>query len=124
MPRGGTPPLVPMWPGVCVVERNPFPFFPFNPRWRDQFSATEFQFFCVLLRLAWVSPRPCLLPCDHAQLAQLMESHIHGALPQDVLARFQVHPRLQMLYFPPQLRALERLIAGEDLYSLLWDDRL
>lgn len=124
LPRGGTPPLVPMWPGVCVVEKNPYPFFPFNPRWREEFTAGEFQFFCVLLRLAWVSPRPCLLPRDLDQLARLVEPHIRGMLPERVLARFQVHPRLNMLYFPPQLRALERLIAGEDLYSLLWDDRL
>jgi len=122
--RGGTPPLIPMWPGVCVVEKNPYPFFPFNPRWREEFTAAEFQVFCVLLRLAWVSPRPCLLPSDPDQLARLVEPHIHGALPERVLSRFQIHPRLNMLYFPPQLRALERMIAGEDLYSLLWDDRL
>jgi hypothetical protein len=36
----------------------------------------------------------------------------------------EIHPRLEMLHFPPQLRALQRLIAGEDLYSLLWDERL
>ena len=124
MPRGGTPPLVPMWPGVCVVENNPFPFFPFNPQWRDQFSSAEFQFFCVLLRMAWVSPRPCLLPRDVEQLALLIEPHIRGSIPSRVLGRFEIHPRLEMLHFPPQLRALQRLIAGEDLYSLLWDERL
>jgi hypothetical protein len=113
-----------MWPGVCVVEKNPFPFFPFNPRWREEFSASEFQFFCVLLRLAWVSPRPCLLPQSLDALTPLLEPHVRGELPQRVLARFQIHPRLEMLYFPPQLRALERLIAGEDLYSLLWDEKL
>ena len=113
-----------MWPGVCVVEKNPFPFFPFNPRWRDQFSAAEFQWFCVLLRLAWVSPRPCMLPRDLDQLAGLVEPHIRGSMPERVLARFVIHPRLGHLYFPPQLRALERLVAGEDLYALLWDERL
>jgi hypothetical protein len=113
-----------MWPGVCVVEKNPFPFFPFNPRWREQFSASQFQYFCVLLRLAWVAPRPCLLPPDQGQLLRLTESQIRGPLPEEVLARFQLHPHLQLLYFPPQLRALKRLIAGEDLYSLLWDDGL
>ncbi len=124
MPRGGTPPLVPMWPGVCVVEKNPFPFFPFNPRWREEFSAPEFQYFCVLLRLAWVSPRPCLLPTNMRELMRLAEPHIRGDVPERVLARFTVHPKLEMLYFPPQLRALERLVAGEELYSLLWDDSL
>ncbi len=113
-----------MWPGVCVVEKNPFPFFPFNPRWREQFSAAEFQYFCLLLRLAWVSPRPCLLPADRDQLGRLLETQIRGPIPERVLTRFEVHPRLGMLYFPPQLRALERLIAGEDLYALLWDERL
>ncbi len=113
-----------MWPGVCVVEKNPFPFFPFNPRWREQFSSAEFQYFCVLLRLAWVSPRPCLLPRDIDELARLVEPHIRGPLPERVLARFKIHSRLGLLYFPPQLRALQRLIAGEDLYALLWDERL
>lgn len=124
MPRGGTPPLVPMWPGVCVVEKNPFPFFPFNPRWREQFNAAEFQFFCILLRLAWISPRPCFLPSDNEELHRMMEAHIRGPLPYRVLERFIVHQRLGLRYFPPQLRALERLVAGEDLYALLWDERL
>jgi hypothetical protein len=124
LPRGGTPPLVPMWPGVCVVEKNPFPFFPFNPRWREEFSSDEFQFFCVLLRLAWVSPRPCLLPPEVDALERLMEPHIRGPIPDGVLCRFRRHERLGLLYFPPQLRALQRLIAGEDLYSLLWDESL
>ena len=124
MPRGGTPPLVPMWPGVCVVEKNPFPFFPFNPRWREQFSATEFQVFCVLLRLAWVSPRPCFLPADELELARLTESHVRGDISPRVMSYFKFHERLGLLYFPPQLRALQRLIGGEDLYALLWDDRL
>jgi hypothetical protein len=113
-----------MWPGVCVVEKNPFPFFPFNPRWREQFSATEFQVFCVLPRLAWVSPRPCLLPASDMELARLLESHVRGAISARVMSCFMLHERLNLLYFPPQLRALKRLIAGEDIYALLWDDRL
>jgi hypothetical protein len=124
LPRGGTPPLVPMWPGVCVVEKNPFPFFPFNPRWREQFSSEEFQYFCVLLRLAWVSPRPCLLPAEPAELDNLVGPHIQGRIPDAVLGSFRCHERLGLLYFPPQLRSLQRLIAGEDLYALLWDESL
>jgi hypothetical protein len=124
LPKGGTPPLVPMWPGVCVVERNPFPFFPFNPRWRDELSATEFQTFCVLLRLAWVSPRPCMLPADMDLLHRMIEPHLRGPIPARVMERFRYHERLGFLFFPPQLRALQRLVNGEDLYSLLWDESL
>ena len=124
MPRGGTPPLVPMWPGVCVVERNPFPFFPFNPRWREHLSSSEFQSFCVLLRLAWVSPRPCMLPADAGQLQRMAEPHLRGEIPARVLQRFRYHDRLGFLVFPPQLRALQRLVSGEDLYALLWDESL
>jgi hypothetical protein len=113
-----------MWPGVCVVERNPFPFFPFNPRWHNEFTASEFQYFCVMLRLAWVSPRPCLLPSALDDLSRLMEPHIGGEIPNNVISQFRIHERLGLLYFPPQLRALQRLIAGEDLYSLLWDESL
>jgi hypothetical protein len=113
-----------MWPGVCVVEKNPFPFFPFNPRWREQLNAEEFQFFCVLLRLAWTSPRPCFLPGNPGELQRMLEPHIGGLLPVRVLERFGVHEHLRLRYFPPQLRALQRLVAGEDLYALLWDERL
>jgi hypothetical protein len=38
--------------------------------------------------------------------------------------RFCRHHRTGLLYFPPQLRALERLVNGEDLYALLWDEQL
>lgn len=124
MPRGGTPPLVPMWPGVCVVERNPFPFFPFNPRWREGLSADEFHAFSILLRLAWISPRPCMLPPDAAELQRLAEAHVRGPLPARALERFQPDERAGFLVFPPQLRALQRLVAGEDLYALLWDEQL
>ena len=113
-----------MWPGVCVVERNPFPFFPFNPRWRHELTGAEFQTFCVLLRLAWVSPRPCMLPAEPEQLLRLTEQHIRGPLPERVMRRFRRHERFGFLYFPPQLRALQRLVNGEDLYSLLWDESL
>lgn len=124
MPRGGTPPLVPMWPGVCVVERNPFPFFPFNPRWHEGLSGTEFQAFSVLLRLAWISPRPCLLTTDVDDLHRLIEPHLRGRIPVRALERFRYDERLGLLVSPPQLRALHRLVSGEDLYALLWDESL
>jgi hypothetical protein len=113
-----------MWPGVCVVERNPFPFFPFNPRWRDGLSSSEFQAFSVLLRLAWISPRPCLLTADIDELHQLTEPHLRGRIPARALERFRRDDRLGLLVFPPQLRALQRLVSGEDLYALLWDETL
>ena len=122
MPRGGTPPLVPMWPGVRVIEQNPFPFFPFNPRWRQEFTSGEFDIFCSLLRVAWISPRTCFLPAELEDLARVME--FRTPIPEKVLVQFQQHERTGLLYFPPQLRALQRLVAGEDLYSLLWDETL
>jgi hypothetical protein len=111
-----------MWPGVRVIEQNPFPFFPFNPRWRQQFTSAEFDIFCSLLRLAWISPRPCYLPPGLDDLARVME--LRTPIPARVLEQFQVDDRTQLLFFPPQLRALHRLVAGEDLYSLLWDETL
>ena len=124
MPRGGTPPLVPMWPGLRVIEQNPFPFFPFNPRWRTLFSPQEYDTFCALLRLAWISPRPCFLAPEFHTLARLLEPHSRAPLTDHVLAQFQGHPHTGLLYFPPQLRALQRLVRGEDLYALLWDENL
>lgn len=125
MPRGGTPPLVPMWPGVRIVERNPFPFFPFDPRWRLRFTGSEFETFCALLKMAWVSPRPCFLPPDGEHLRRLLQPYLkRGCAPlsERVLSEFRRHPVTGLLYFPPQLRALERLVEGEDLYALLWGD--
>ncbi len=124
MPRGGTPPLVPMWPGVRVTEQNPFPFFPFDPRWRQGFSKPDLQAFCALLRLAWVSPRPCFLSPDLVCLNQTLERMGHTPASSHVLAQFCRHARTGLLYFPSQLRALERLVGGEDLYALLWDEEL
>ena len=40
------------------------------------------------------------------------------------MSRFQVQTITALLFFPPQLRALRRLIEGEDMYSLLWDESL
>jgi hypothetical protein len=38
------------------------------------------------------------------------------------MAYFTTHSHTRLLYFPPQMRALERLVDGENMYSLLWDD--
>ncbi len=123
MPRGGTPPMVPMWPGARVVERNPFPFFPFNPRWQQRFSREEFEVFCTLLKLAWVSERPGYLPAEREALEELLAGVMPGRQISDaVCAQFKVHERTGLLYFPPQLRALQRLVNGADMYALLWDD--
>lgn len=124
MPRGGTPPLVPMWPGVRVIEQNPYPFFPFNPCWWEQFSSGDFEVFCLLLRAAWISPRPCFLPAERERLQQLAEANARLPLSDKVLGQFRRHEQSGLLYFPPQLRALRRLVEGEDLYALLWDERL
>ena len=126
MPQGGTPPLVPMWPQPQIRENNhnPFPFFPFDPRWGDDLPMLEFETLCALLQLAWVSPRPCFLPADAAALDKMLEPYrSRGGTPvsERVLAYFKVHPRTGLLFFPPQLRALERLVCGENMYSLLWD---
>ncbi len=127
MPQGGTPPLVPMWPQPQArdLNHNPFPFFPFDPHWGDDLPMLEFETFCALLRLAWVSPRPCYLPADMNVLNRLLEPfRVRGGAPvtERVLAYFTVHTRTGLLYFPPQLRALERLVSGENMYALLWDD--
>jgi len=127
MPQGGTPPLVPMWPqpNIREINQNPFPFFPFDPHWGDELPMLEFEAFCALLRLAWVSPRPCYLPADPSSLNKLLEPcRLRGGatLTEQVLLHFTAHPRTGLIYFPPQLRALERLVAGENMYSLLWGD--
>ena len=126
MPQGGTPPLVPMWPQPHIrdANQNPYPFFPFDPHWGDDLPMLEFETFCALLRLAWVSPRPCYLPADPTVLDHMLEPyHGRGAGPvtERVLSYFTVHPQTGLLYFPPQLRALERLVAGENMYALLWE---
>jgi hypothetical protein len=127
MPKGGTPPLVPMWPQphVRVENLNPYPFFPFNPSWGDGLPLAEFETFCALLRLAWASPRPCYLPADNEALAELLKPYradMSGAVSEHILGFFTVHPRTGLRYFTPQLKALERLVEGENIYSLLWDD--
>lgn len=125
MPRGGSPPLVPMWPGARVVERNPFPFFPFNPRWQTQMTREDLEVFCGLLKLAWISERPGFLPSDRQALAILLrENSRHDEISDVVFTQFQRQQNTGFLFFPPQLRALRRLVAGEDMYSLLWDESL
>lgn len=126
MPRGGSPPLVPMWPGARVVERNPFPFFPFNPRWQQSHMTREdLEVFCALLKLAWISDRPGYLPSERESLANLLKDACRPTHVSDlVLAQFRRQKDTGLLFFPPQLRALRRLVAGEDMYSLLWDESL
>lgn len=123
--RRGSPPLVPIWPGVRVVERNPFPFFPFNPRWQQGLEHEDLEAFCSVLKLAWISERPCYLPNDVVAIQQLLrERGTPRNIGEHVMSRFQTQPGTGLLFFPPQLRALRRLIEGEDMYSLLWDESL
>lgn len=128
MKKGGTPPLVPMWPHpqVRAVTHNPFPFFPFNPRWGEGLALLEHETFCMLLRLAWVSPRPCFLPSDPEELTSLLRPHMLrgcAALNERILSHFKKHADTGLLYFPPQLNFLARLVNGENMYALLWDER-
>ena len=128
MPKGGTPPLLPMWPQPHIRElnQNPFPFFPFDPQWGDQLPMLELDLFCALLRMAWVSPRPCYLSPDREGLSRILrENRVPGGraeISDQVMAFFAADSRTGLLYFPPQLRALERLVNGENMYALLWDD--
>jgi hypothetical protein len=127
MAQSGTPPLVPMWPQPHVrgENLNPFPFFPFNPHWGDNLPVVDFETFCALLRLAWVSPRPGFLPADPETLTGMLQPCTGGAkqsISDRVMAYFTVHPQTNLMYFPPQMKALERLISGENMYALLWDD--
>lgn len=125
MGRGGSPPLVPMWPGARVVERNPFPFFPFNPRWQTQLTREDLEVFCALLKLAWISERPGYLPADRDSLVMLLrDANRPSKISDAVFAQFQQQQTTGLLFFPPQLRALRRLVNGEDMYSLLWDESL
>jgi hypothetical protein len=39
------------------------------------------------------------------------------------MAHFTKHPGTGLLYFPPQLKFLSRLVNGENMYALLWDER-
>jgi len=110
---------------VRVVERNPFPFFPFNPRWQQGLEREDLDAFCSALKLAWISERPCYLPNDIEAIEQLLrEKGTPRKVTAVVIGRFELQPGTGLLFFPPQLRALRRLIEGEDMYSLLWDESL
>jgi hypothetical protein len=116
-----------MWPqpGIREQNLNPYPFFPFDPHWGDGLPMLEFELFCTLLRLAWVSPRPGYLPADPALLAEMLKPwHASGTvqITPRVMAYFTRNPRTGLMYFPPQMQALKRLVEGENMYSLLWDD--
>jgi hypothetical protein len=114
-----------MWPGARIVERNPFPFFPFNPRWQAQMKPEDLQVFCTLLKLAWVSERPGFLPADREELSALLaEAYRPTQISDLVFNQFSRQENTGLLYFPPQQRALRRLVSGEDMYSLLWDESL
>jgi len=128
MAQSGTPPLVPIWPQPHVRgdNLNPFPFFPFNPHWVDGLPEPEFETLCLLLRLAWVSPRPGFLPSDLDELGRLLDPFRErqlAAISARILAYFTVDPSTGLMYFAPQMKALERLVSGENMYSLLWDER-
>ncbi len=125
MARSGIPPLVPIWAGARVVERNPFPFFPFNPRWQSQMAREDLEVFCNLLKLAWISERPGFLPSAREELVRkLKEANRPCHVSDMVFLQFERHENTGLLFFPPQMRALQRLVAGEDMYSLLWDETL
>jgi hypothetical protein len=116
-----------MWPQphVRAANLNPYPFFPFNPRWGQELPLLEFETFCALLRLAWVSPRPCFLPPDPAVLSKMIEPYrMKGGavLTERVMRFFTIHSETGLLYFPPQAKALERLVSGENMYALLWEE--
>ena len=114
-----------MWPGARILERNPFPFFPFNPRWQTHMTREDLEVFCALLKLAWISERPGFLPADRESLTALLKQASRPAHVSDIVFhQFQQQKITGLLFFPPQLRALRRLVNGEDMYSLLWDESL
>ena len=88
-------------------------------------SRVDLEVFCALLKIAWISERPCYLPAERQALCHLLREASKPAQISDVvLAQFKPQKSTGFLYFPPQLRALRRLVAGEDMYSLLWDETL
>jgi hypothetical protein len=85
----------------------------------------DLEAFCSLLKLAWVSQRPGFLPPGREGLSRILEQARRPSRISDlVFAQFQPQKGTGLLFFPPQLRALRRLVAGEDMYSLLWDESL
>jgi len=85
----------------------------------------DLEVFCALLKLAWISDRPGYLPPDRESLSQMLRDACRPTNISDlVMAQFRQQKDTGLLFFPPQLRALRRLVAGEDMYSLLWDESL
>lgn len=85
----------------------------------------DLEVFCALLKLAWISERPGYLPADPGMLAEALKEASRPTTVSDiVLSQFERQQHTGFLFFPPQLRALRRLVAGEDMYSLLWDESL
>jgi len=85
----------------------------------------DLEVFCALLKLAWISERPGYLPADRESLAALLIQACRSSNISDgVLSQFQPQQTTGLLFFPPQIRALRRLVNGEDMYSLLWDETL
>ncbi len=85
----------------------------------------DLEVFCALLKLAWISERPGYLPGDRDALCVLLkEVHRPSNVSDAVFSQFQQQQTTGFLFFPPQLRALRRLVNGEDMYSLLWDESL
>ena len=82
------------------------------------------EVFCSLLKLAWISERPCYLPPDRNTLGIMLHAQCPHPVSEAVLSQFQHQKQTGFLFFPPQLRALRRLVSGEDMYSLLWDESL
>jgi hypothetical protein len=117
-----------MWPQPHVrgENLNPYPFFPFDQRWGDSLPDSDFETFCLLLRLAWVAARPCFLPANVEDLNRMLQCYrtdMIGTVNDRILAHFTVHPSTGLMYFPPQMKALHRLVEGENMYALLWEER-
>ena len=85
----------------------------------------DLEVFCALLKLAWISERPGYLPAEREVLrAMLKDVFCPATISDAVMAQFHRQKGTGLLFFPPQVRALRRLVAGEDMYSLLWDESL
>jgi hypothetical protein len=85
----------------------------------------DLEVFCALLKIAWVAERPGYLPAEREMLSEALTEASRPSNVSDVVyAQFQRQKHTGFLFFPPQLRALRRLVAGEDMYSLLWDESL
>ena len=71
------------------MERNPFPFFPFNPKWQQGLEREDLDAFCSALKLAWISERPCYLPNDAAAIEQMLrERGTPRVMSERAMSRF------------------------------------